>query len=516
MAERFLPCKVLQPLTSLDRGYLKDNHYDTVCVIDGSQVPAELASCFAARKSVDEAFDSETCCFKSDALDCRVVYAPVGKLTDFDDVRRYSEAAGKALDRAIKAGAKQPVLVVPSSKDFSEADLVSVLGALAKLYVPLQLREDVPEKRQRFVQIGFFHPDKAKLELIVKEAKAFEAGLFVARDIGGGDPERMAPPRVEQYVSDGVYNSKLIISSVISDHNVLVKEYPLFAAVNRAAVSVPRHQGRLIFLEYKSGSNPKKTLILVGKGVTYDTGGADIKAGGVMAGMSRDKCGAAAVAGFMKVVEQMQPQDVHVIGVMCMVRNSVGEECYVSDEMITSRAGVRVRVGNTDAEGRMAMADALCQMKERVIAEKMPDAHLFTIATLTGHAVLAVGNHSIVMDNGPARASGHGQLLQEEGEKIGDPFEISILRKEDFEMHSGKCYGEDVLQANNLPSSRTCRGHQSPAAFMMLSTGLDKHGLKSERPIKYSHLDIAGSAGDIPDPPTGAPILALARAHLLR
>lgn len=51
---------------------------------------------------------------------------------------------------------------------------------------------------------------------------------------------------------------------------------------------------------------------------------------------------------------------------------------------------------------------------------------------------------------------------------------------------------------------------------MMLSTGLDKHGLKSETPIKYSHLDIAGSAGDIPDPPTGAPILALALTHLLR
>lgn len=515
MAERFLPCRVLQTLTSLDRDYLKDNRYDTVCVIDGSQVPAALEGCFAAHKSVDEAFDCETSCFKSDALNCRVVYAPVGKLTDFDDVRRYGEAAGKALDRAIKAGAKQPVLVVPSSKDFVEADLVSVLGALAKLYVPLQLREDVPEKKQRFEQVGFFHPDQAKLAKIMKEAKAFEAGLFVARDIGGGDPERMAPPRVEQYVKDGVYDKNLIFTSVISDHATMVKEYPLFAAVNRAAVSVPRHQGRLVFLEYKSNSPPKKTLILVGKGVTYDTGGADIKAGGVMAGMSRDKCGAAAVAGFMKVVEQMQPQGVHVVGVLCMVRNSVGEECYVSDEMITSRAGVRVRVGNTDAEGRMAMADALCQMKERVIAENMPDAHLFTIATLTGHAVLAVGNQSIVMDNGPARASGHGLRLQEEGEKIGDPFEISILRKEDFDMHSGKCYGEDVLQANNLPSSRTCRGHQSPAAFMMLSTGLDKHGLKSDRPIKYSHLDIAGSAGDIPDPPTGAPILALARAHLL-
>uniref|UniRef100_A0A8D8CU03 Aminopeptidase W07G4.4 n=1 Tax=Culex pipiens TaxID=7175 RepID=A0A8D8CU03_CULPI len=515
MAERFLPCRVLQPVTSLEAGFLKDNNFDTVCVIDGAQVPAVLKACFSAHESVDAAFNSEICCFRSGVLDCRVIYAPIGTLTDFDDVRRFGEAAGKALDRAIKAGAKQPLLVLPTaSADFADADLVSILGALAKLYVPLQLREDVPAKKERFVKIGFFHPDVFKLAKLLKEASAFEAGRFVARDIGGGDPERMAPPRVEQYLNDGVFDKNLVFKTVISDEATLTKEYPLFAAVNRAAACVPRHQGRLIFLEYKSNSPPKKTLILVGKGVTYDTGGADIKAGGVMAGMSRDKCGAAAVAGFMKTVEQLKPQGVHVIGVLCMVRNSVGEECYVSDEMVTSRAGVRVRVGNTDAEGRMAMADALCHMKERVIAENMPDAHLFTIATLTGHAVLAVGNHSIVMDNGPARAAGHGRRLQEQGEVIGDPFEISILRKEDFDFHCGKCYGEDVLQANNLPSSRTVRGHQSPAAFMMLSTGLDKHGLKSDRPIKYSHLDIAGSAGDIPDPPTGAPILALARTHL--
>lgn len=58
-----------------------------------------------------------------------------------------------------------------------------------------------------------------------------------------------------------------------------------------------------------------------------------------------------------------------VIGSMAMVRNSVGSECYVSDEIITSRAGVRIRVGNTDAEGRMAMADVLCLMKERAVKE---------------------------------------------------------------------------------------------------------------------------------------------------
>lgn len=98
-------------------------------------------------------------------------------------------------------------------------------------------------------------------------------------------------------------------------------------------------------------------------------------------------------------------------------------------------------------------------MKERAV--HLPDPHLFTIATLTGHAVLAVGNgYSIVMDNGPARKSGHGLKIQQAGEAIGDPFEISILQREDFNFHRGLCLGEDLIQSNNLPSSRTPRGHQ--------------------------------------------------------
>lgn len=127
---------------------------------------------------------------------------------------------------------------------------------------------------------------------------------------------------------------------------------------------VPRHAGRVIYLRYKGSGPIEKTIYLVGKGVTYDTGGCDIKAGGVMAGMHRDKCGSAAVAAFMKVVDELKPTNVEVVGAMAMVRNSVGSNAYVSDEIITSRAGVRVRVGNTDAEGRMAMADVLCKVQK--------------------------------------------------------------------------------------------------------------------------------------------------------
>ena len=78
-----------------------------------------------------------------------------------------------------------------------------------------------------------------------------------------------------------------------------------------------------------------------------------------MAGMSRDKCGAAAAAGVMATVSELAPAGVRVVVAMAMVRNSVGSNCYVADEIITSRAGVRLRVINTDAEGRMVRLVAL-------------------------------------------------------------------------------------------------------------------------------------------------------------
>lgn len=120
------------------------------------------------------------------------------------------------------------------------------------------------------------------------------------------------------------------------------------------------------------------------------------------------------------------------------------------------------------------------------------------------------------MDNGPARKTDHALTLQKRGDLIGDLFEVSTLRKDDIAFHRGKCQGDDILQANNLPSSRTARGHQGPAGFLLLASGLDKHGSGSAKPIKYSHLDVAGSAGILPADPTGAGVLALANLYLLR
>lgn len=213
-------------------------------------------------------------------------------------------------------------------------------------------------------KLGVYTSNKDRTTSLVQQALRLDVGLRVAKDIGWGDPERMTPLKVQEYVLNALSNSSIKIN-VIDDINVISKEYPLFEAVNRAASVVERHKGRIIFLEYNppNQSKVKETLFLVGKGVTYDTGGADIKAGGIMAGMSRDKCGAAAVAGFMKIVDLLKPEHVRVVAGMSMVRNSVGSNCYVADELITARSGALVRIGNTDAEGRMVMADVLCKVK---------------------------------------------------------------------------------------------------------------------------------------------------------
>jgi len=502
--KRLLPCKV-NVIKSID-----STNCDALLCID-KQVPNTLLKSFEFQRSYDKAFDSEVSVFKDNNVPLPVVYSPVGNLSDYHDVRTYQKAVGKAINRAIKAGFKNPALVLPSAKNnkFPNVTFCSVLGVLHELYVPIQLREDVPSLQERVQSLSFIVDDE-ETEKLVQKALLIESGKFVARDIGGGDPERMTPKNVESYIKPIFDGLKV---NVIDNVEVLKKEYPLFAAVNRAANVVERHQGRIIFLEYVPPNPAVKTLMLVGKGVTYDTGGADIKAGGIMAGMSRDKCGAAAVAGFMQVVQEFKPKDVHVISALCLVRNSVGEESYVSDEIITSRAGVRVRVGNTDAEGRMCMADALCRMKE--LAQNLPNPHLFTVATLTGHACIAAGNgYSIVIDNSVARAENHDRKLAQFGEEVGEPFEISTLRQDDFDFNVGKALGEDLLQCNNLASSRTPRGHQVPAAFMIVAAGLDKHGLNSDKPIKYSHLDIAASSGDVPNTPTAVPIVALAKTHL--
>ncbi|MEZ5963773.1 MAG: leucyl aminopeptidase family protein [Planctomycetota bacterium] len=449
----------------------------------------------------------------------RLVTAPTGPLTrDHDDVRAYADAAAAGIRRARDAGARKVLLLVQAPPDdarYLEAARVAAIGALSALWQPLEAREakaDASATGKSVQQLGVGALGATFTAADVALCSAVAEGLALARDLCGADPERMAPKRFAETVQKAMRGTGVAVS-VMATPATLKREYPLLSAVARASNAVARHRPCVVRLEYTPKGKVGKTLLLAGKGVTYDTGGADLKVGGHMAGMSRDKGGAAAVAGLFLAVARLRLPGVRLVAELGMVRNSIGADAYVADEIIESHAGVRVRVGNTDAEGRMVLADLLSHLRVRALRERAPE--LFSVATLTGHAVLAVGPYSVALDNGPARRLGTAQRLAEAGDRWGDPFEVSRLRREDVAFVRVTTNAWDVLQCNNKPSSQTMRGHQFPMAFLQRASGLEHHGSDSSQPLPYTHIDMAG-ASDADEgkeqQPTGRPLLAMLQA----
>lgn len=432
----------------------------------------------------------------------RLVLAPTGPLNrDYDDVRRYFDAAKSAVVQAKDAGAINPAVMVlgDDNASYQNALAVAYLGMCQALWQPLEAREHhgaAISPVQSITLIG---------EVDIDKVNALAIGQFAARDLCGTEPERMAPPKFANYCVSLFENTNVKVD-VISDINTIDKDYPMLSTVARASYAVERHHPRVVKLEYTPEGAVERTLLFVGKGLVYDTGGADLKVGGAMAGMSRDKGGAASVAGFMKTIAEQKPAGVKVIAYLAVVRNSIGSDCFVPDEIITSREGVRVRIGNTDAEGRLAMGDLLSEIKD--IAKDEVNPVVFTVATLTGHAARAMGPYTALVENGPARQSLVSKAIADAGDLWADGSEISRSRREDYDFVKPHTLADDVLSSNSAPSAVTARGHQFPMAFLAIASGLDKHGLDSDTPIPYVHVDIAGSGVENGNWQSGKPTAA--------
>ncbi|MGX5175522.1 M17 family metallopeptidase [Aliikangiella sp. IMCC44653] len=479
---------------------------------------AEISAVIEKAAKIDQRIGKEALLVGAEALSgARLVYAAVGPIErDYDDVRNFGDAAAQGVLIAKNAGAKNPIIIVegaPQDSVFKNALEVAYLSACQALWQPLEARQAGNETELEPVNsITLFDP---KGEVDVNFLTAVEAGRRLARDLAGTEPEQFAPPGFADYCKDAFAGTS-VTTEVIADYSIIEKEYPLLAAVARCSNQVERHQPRVVNLTYQPEGPIQKTLFLVGKAVTYDTGGADVKTGGHMAGMSRDKGGAAAVAGFVKTIAELKPKGIKVVASLGVVRNSIGANAFVADEIITSHAGVRVRIGNTDAEGRLVMADLLSHSRVQALKETAPE--LMTVATLTGHAALAAGPYTIMIENGPARDIQMANKLEQAGESWGDGVEVGRSRREDWNMIKPRTAADDVLSSNNGPSVSVARGHQFPMAFLALSSGLDQHGSRTESPLPYTHIDIAGSGVEGSDwqhgKPTGAPLVALAARYL--
>ncbi|GIU18588.1 MULTISPECIES: leucyl aminopeptidase family protein [unclassified Shewanella] len=418
----------------------------------------------------------------------RLIIAPVKKADDdYQDVRVFADAARLGIKLAKDAGAKRPLLIVNNLAEqrYQNAAQVAALACGQELWQALELREagggDKPLEA-----IGLLSDKKSALALT-----AIEAGRVLARDLCGTEPERMSAPAFADYCIEALEDSGLSMS-VVEDRDILERDYPLLSAVGRSSFGVLRHQPRVVKLEYVGEGEIEHTYMFAGKGVVYDTGGADIKIAGGMAGMSRDKGGAAAVAGLMKTISMLKPKGIRIVAELGLVRNSIGSEAFVTDEIITSHAGKRVRIGNTDAEGRLVLADLLSHLRIKAITAVKPQ--MFSVATLTGHVVRCYGGYTAVVENSVAKQQNVASVMQEQASLWGEPIEVSQLRRDDFSKIVDPSAAADMLSSNNAPSSVTARGHQYPAVFLIEASGLSTHGLNADKPIAYAHIDIAGSA----------------------
>jgi len=201
------------------------------------------------------------------------------------------------------------------------------------------------------------------------------AGVFLARDLVNTPSNDMGPAELEQAarVVAEKHGAKI---SVIAGEALLEKNFPLVHAVGRASTREPR----LIDLTW--GKGPKVTL--VGKGVCFDSGGLDLKPSSNMLTMKKDMGGAACVLGLAQMImDAGLPVRLRVL--IPAVENSVSGSAYRPGDILKSRKGLTVEIGNTDAEGRLVLADALTEADA-----EGPDL-LLCIATLTGAARAATG-----------------------------------------------------------------------------------------------------------------------------
>ena len=171
-----------------------------------------------------------------------------------------------------------------------------------------------------------------------------------------------------------------------------------------------KEESKLITLNYKGSSKKETPFVLVGKGITFDTGGISLKPVNAMDEMKYDMCGAASVIGTLQVIAAMQ-LPINVVGVIAAAENMPGSQATKPGDVVKTLSGKTVEVLNTDAEGRLVLADALTYV------ERFNPKTVIDIATLTGACVVALGNYtSAVLSNDDNLA----QEILNSGKKSGD------------------------------------------------------------------------------------------------
>jgi len=245
---------------------------------------------------------------------------------------------------------------------------------------------------------------------IVEEAKRLLVAQNLVRDLVNTTTEDMGPEQLANAMKlqADEFNADM---TVFSGVELLNNNFPAIHAVGRASHREPR------LLKMEWGDEDKPLLALCGKGVCFDTGGLNLKPGASMALMKKDMGGAAHVLALARLIMQAN-LPVHLLVLIPAVENAVSGNAYRPGDVISTRKGLTIEIGNTDAEGRVVLADALAYA-----CESEPDL-VIDFATLTGAARVALGTDL------PPVFSNDEQIAREitvEGEQVEDPLWVMPL-----------------------------------------------------------------------------------------
>ncbi len=261
----------------------------------------------------------------------------------------------------------------------------AVEAAQETLYSFNEFKSIKPETRRELRKIVFNVPSRRELPLAesaIQHAVAISAGIKATKDLANTPPNICTPRHLADKAIELAQSYSSIQSHVVDEQQMEKLGMKSYLAVSQGA----RNEAFMSIIEFKNNPDPNaKPIVLVGKGLTFDSGGISIKPAAGMDEMKYDMCGAATVYGVMKAVAELN-LPLNIIGVLAGCENMPGGNAYRPGDILTTMSGLTVEVLNTDAEGRLVLCDALTYV-ERFEPETVID-----IATLTGACVVALGS----------------------------------------------------------------------------------------------------------------------------
>lgn len=316
----------------------------------------------------------------------RVIYLGLGKLEDIN-IEVLRAFAGKAAKESIKKKLSNILIAAPAGQNITKGIkaephfIIKALleGACLGNHIFDKYKEEKKLKPLTRINLLLKHDATDQFKELPAQVEALCSGTILAREWISTPSNDKRP---EQFTESIVANAEKVDLKVevLDETQLKQKKFGAMLAVAKGSESKPS----LICLEY-SHNDAQETIVLVGKGVTFDSGGINLKPQSALEDMKTDMSGAAAVAATMITIAKLKPK-LKVVGVLPVVENMPSGNAARPGDIVKSYSGKTVEIGNTDAEGRLILIDAISYSIEKYKPEIIID-----IATLTGACVVALG-----------------------------------------------------------------------------------------------------------------------------